>query len=106
MSPNALQRASILCVAAPDMVDELHPYALPAGQLLHWYKIDRVLGQGGFGITYLALDTNLDQQVAIKEYLPRDICARADDMSVQARSSSHLDQYQWGLDRFLSEESY
>ncbi len=35
-----------------------------------WYVLERVLGQGGFSITYLAPDSNLDKLVAIKEYLP------------------------------------
>ena len=47
-----------------------HRDALPAGFRLHWYVVRGVLGQGGFGITYLAEDTNLGQRVAIKEYLP------------------------------------
>lgn len=40
------------------------------------YKIIRVLGQGGFGITYLALHTMLDKYVAIKEFFPADFCER------------------------------
>ena len=49
-----------------------HHHALPEGYRLHWYQIDSILGQGGFGITYLARDSNLDQLVAIKEFLPSD----------------------------------
>lgn len=40
------------------------------------YRIERVLGQGGFGITYLATDINLDRHVAIKEFFPKDYCDR------------------------------
>lgn len=40
------------------------------------YRIDRVLGQGGFGITYLATDLSLDKPVAIKEFFPKDYCDR------------------------------
>jgi serine/threonine protein kinase len=40
------------------------------------YKIDRELGNGGFGITYLATDLSLDRQVAIKEFFPKDYCDR------------------------------
>lgn len=40
------------------------------------FRIERVLGQGGFGITYLAFDTSLDRKVAIKEFFPKDYCDR------------------------------
>lgn len=43
------------------------------------YSVVRVLGQGGFGITYLALDTANSSQVAIKEFFPRDYCGRYAD---------------------------
>lgn len=45
------------------------------------YRIERVLGQGGFGITYLATDLTLDRLVAIKEFFPKDYCDRAGDTS-------------------------
>jgi serine/threonine protein kinase len=77
--------------------------ALPSGYQLHWYSIERVLGHGGFGTTYLARDTNLNQQVAIKEYFPTDIAIRSGDLSVQPKTNADADQYKWGLDRFRSE---
>lgn len=45
------------------------------------YRIERVLGQGGFGITYLATDLTLDRLVAIKEFFPKDYCDRSSDTS-------------------------
>jgi serine/threonine protein kinase len=57
--------------------------ALPPGYAMHEYRIDRVLGSGGFGITYLAHDTHLDCPVAIKEYLPRDTAGRGPGLSVR-----------------------
>ena len=59
-----------------------HRNSLPKGYKLHWYEIDSILGQGGFGITYLARDTNLDQLVAIKEFLPQELAVRESDDSV------------------------
>ena len=85
------------------MSDIQHRDELTPGFKLHWYAIERVLGQGGFGITYLARDTNLEQLVAIKEYLPTDIAVRESDLSVQPRTISDSDQFEWGLNRFLSE---
>lgn len=76
---------------------------LPLDYQLHWYRLERVLGQGGFGITYLARDTNLDQLVAIKEYLPVECAARASDITVEPRSENHREDYEWGLKRFISE---
>lgn len=45
------------------------------------YRIERILGQGGFGITYLAIDLNLDRKVAIKEFFPKDYCDREGETS-------------------------
>ena len=53
-----------------------HAYALPAGYMLEEYRIEGMLGSGGFGITYLAHDTHLNKRVAVKEYLPNDFAVR------------------------------
>ena len=57
---------------------------LRPGSLLYHdtYRIEQVLGQGGFGITYMATDLNLDRKVAIKEFFPKDYCDR-DGMTSQ-----------------------
>ena len=67
------------------------------------YRVEQVLGAGGFGITYLAHDINLDKDVAIKEYLPGELAMRAPDGNVVAQGTSHEAGYKWGLDRFLQE---
>jgi serine/threonine protein kinase/HAMP domain-containing protein len=79
------------------------PLALAPGLVLFEYRIDAVLGQGGFGITYLATDVNLNAAVAIKEYLPADYAQRASDKSVSPRWPEDRDFYQGGLDSFLVE---
>ena len=53
-----------------------HRNALPISYQLQEYIIRSVLGDGGFGITYLAKDTQLNALVAIKEYLPNDLAVR------------------------------
>jgi len=78
-------------------------HSLQPGYQLHWYVIREILGQGGFGITYLADDTNLNQRVAIKEYLPTELAVREQDDSVHPVSGEHGEQFKWGLDRFIRE---
>jgi serine/threonine protein kinase len=85
------------------MTDPAYPDGLPAQSRLHWYVIERVLGQGGFGITYLARDTNLDQRVAIKEYLPVEFATRMPDATIRSRTEGLRDRYRWGLERFIQE---
>jgi serine/threonine protein kinase/HAMP domain-containing protein len=76
---------------------------LPIGFRLHEYRIDGILGQGGFGIAYAATDVNLNHKVVIKEYLPEDFAYRATDLTVSARADEDQDFYQGGLDSFLVE---
>lgn len=77
--------------------------ALPIGFQLNEYRIESVLGKsGGFGITYLATDTNLSISVAIKEFLPSDIAIR-EGQTVYARSPSDEEAFKWGLNRFIEE---
>jgi len=76
----------------------------PGVVLVEQYEILKVLGQGGFGITYLAKDLRLDQQVAIKEFLPESIAVRGNDATtVRPKSKSHVDDFKNFKDRFLDE---
>ena len=77
--------------------------ALPLQSLLLEYRLESVLGAGGFGMTYLGRDTHLEKQVAIKEYLPTDISVRALDGSIVPITGELQPEYQWGLDRFILE---
>jgi len=78
-------------------------YALPRGALLHEYRVESVLGRGSFGITYLATDTLLAEQVAIKEYLPSDLAARFSDKTVGPKSEDDQENFQRGLEAYLNE---
>ena len=80
-----------------------HRLALPEGTAIHWYRIVSVLGKGGFGITYLAQDINLNKAVAIKEFLPTEFATRDSDYSVHPDCPEHESVYQWGLSRFIEE---
>lgn len=76
---------------------------LPLGHELLWYTIEEILGHGGFGMTYLAIDTNLNRKVAIKEYLPTMFACRNEDFSVRPLTGDNEEDYQWGLSSFLTE---
>ncbi len=79
--------------------------ALAPGTRLQEYEVQRVLGGGGFGITYLARDAHLDLPVAIKEYFPADLLTRGPDGRVLPRSGDveALRRFQQGLQRFVEE---
>jgi serine/threonine protein kinase len=84
----------------PDSPAQLVPRTILAEK----YILGRVLGQGGFGITYLAWDMLLSRKLAIKEYFPREICLRArDSRTVQALASRSREDFQYGLTKFVEE---
>ncbi|MBE2294987.1 MAG: protein kinase [Phycisphaerales bacterium] len=84
---------------------------LPSDYMLDEYRIHSVLGAGGFGVTYKALDTHLENWVAIKEYFPVEWSFRdGDGVTVHANTQGHgkqngdqISDYLWGLERFLDE---
>ena len=80
-----------------------HDQALPAGTRLGDYRLDSLIGHGGFGITYRAFDTQLAKFVAIKEYMPVEFAMRRADGQVAPRSSRFADDFTWGRERFLDE---
>ena len=82
---------------------EDHLNALPPGHRIDEYEIVRVLGAGGFGITYLAFDHNLRAPVAIKEYFYAGLATRAGRGAVVPSSTSKVEDFKWGRDRFLDE---
>jgi tRNA A-37 threonylcarbamoyl transferase component Bud32 len=67
------------------------------------YRIVRVVGSGGFGITYEAEDIRLHAKVAIKEYYPHDFGDRDATMSVKPKSDRHKETFDWGRASFLQE---
>jgi serine/threonine protein kinase len=78
---------------------------LAPGKILHdKYLIGKVLGQGGFGITYLAWDVNLELKIAVKEFFPMGLVARsAGSTRVETYAVDQDEQFSFGIDRFLGE---
>ena len=78
---------------------------LKPGSILNGrYIVGRLLGQGGFGITYIALDNTTKVRVAIKEYFPEGIANRiAGSSTVEKPSGSLADNFDYGKESFLVE---
>ncbi len=84
--------------------DEQPYLALPLGTILNGrYLIGKVLGIGGFGITYLGYDLTLEIKVAIKEYMPSALATRHPDHYSVALTGRVEEDYQYGMERFLDE---
>lgn len=83
------------------------PYGIKPGTILKGrYFVGRILGQGGFGITYVGYDFILDIKVAIKEYFPMGFALRNHTVSNQIQwSTAQMDREQWrqGSENFLKE---
>lgn len=68
------------------------------------YRLGRVLGAGGFGITYLAWDVTRNVRVAIKEYIPREIVGRSGGSAIiRLHTQRDAAAFQAGLTRFVQE---
>ncbi len=85
------------------MTGESQALALAPGSIVDKLRIDRVLGQGAFGITYLVTDEVLGKSFALKEYLPREHAVRQEDGSLQAVSEASAVLFTAGLSYFLTE---
>ena len=81
---------------------EEEEHSLKNGTILQNYEIIRVLGEGGFGITYLAKDIELGFEVVIKEYFPNEFSIRKNDSTIIAKGSS-LKSFSRGMERFNEE---
>ncbi|TFW15868.1 serine/threonine protein kinase, partial [Massilia arenosa] len=76
---------------------------LPVGTRLAEFEITGVIGEGGFGIVYLAFDHSLQRTVALKEYMPSTLAARSADGFIAVRAQRHEDAFKAGLRSFINE---
>lgn len=77
--------------------------AAPIGTYLAEFEIQQVLGEGGFGIVYQAWDHSLERKVALKEYMPSSLAARASATTVQVKSERHRETFEAGRKSFINE---
>ena len=82
---------------------ESYGLALSPGYQFEHFLIEKILGKGGFGITYLALDTRHGKLVAIKELLPDSIATRVNGSTVITQSPTMHENWEWARTRFLEE---
>ena len=92
------QAAPLLLPAASDMGN-----GLPVGTMLAEFELTALLGEGGFGIVYLARDHSLHRRVALKEYMPSVLAARAGASQVQVKSERHRETFEAGRKSFVNE---
>ncbi len=83
--------------------EKLTPNALPAGYRFNEFEIQDVVGGGGFGIVYRAWDHQLERTIAIKEYMPLSLAARAADMSLELRGERFHKLFHAGRNSFIQE---
>ena len=76
---------------------------LAIGTRLADFEITGIVGEGGFGIVYLAFDHSLRRTVAIKEYMPGALAGRGRDQSVIVRAGRHQETFDTGLKSFINE---
>ncbi len=77
--------------------------ALAVGTRLGEFEITGLLGEGGFGIVYLAYDSSLERHVALKEYMPSAFASRTMMSEVRVKSERHLETFHAGLRSFVNE---
>jgi hypothetical protein len=80
-----------------------HAKALPPGTILREWRLEGVLGSGGFGIVYRGTGVYFNETVAIKEYLPSAISDRTGGLTVAPIDASSEELYAHGLQKFVEE---
>lgn len=92
------------CGYVPGTPAESLLHLQPGTVLVGRYTIGKVIGFGGFGVTYISWDQTLQQPVAIKEYLPSEFATRAGGQThVTVFSGNKAEQFAGGMVKFIDE---
>jgi serine/threonine protein kinase len=76
---------------------------LDIGTRVGEFEITGIVGEGGFGIVYLAFDHSLQRTIALKEYMPPALAGRGGDNNIVVRSKRHQETFDAGLKSFINE---
>lgn len=99
----AVRTRRVMFKPMPQGVADHGANVLPIGTHLGEFEILDLIGEGGFGIVYLAYDHSLERQVALKEYMPSGLATRTTRMAVTVRSQKKLETFTAGLKSFVNE---
>jgi serine/threonine protein kinase len=99
----AVRTRKLMLKPNPQGEGEFSVNVLPVGTHLGEFEIKGLIGEGGFGIVYLAYDHSLERQVALKEYMPSGLATRTTKMAVSVRSQKKMDTFTAGLKSFINE---
>ena len=103
MDPAALGGGGASIVPQRPQLETVGPSPLPAGTRLQEFDIRAVIGQGGFGIVYLARDLSLQRPVAIKEYMPAHLAGRDASATVRPLTAGQSQIFELGRRSFINE---
>jgi hypothetical protein len=102
-APDAATQLGARAPAPPPKAAPAGGNNLPVGTFLGEFELTEVLGEGGFGIVYLARDHSLHRRVALKEYMPSSLAARVGGTQVSVKSERHRETFEAGLHSFVNE---
>ncbi|MDZ5473047.1 protein kinase [Bacillus sp. 31A1R] len=104
MNPRGSEETCLQCGWTEGKLPDSPQHLVPGTILHEKYLVGRVLGQGGFGITYLGWDLQLDMKLAIKEYMPRDFATRnSGEAEVTFFTGNVKTHFVNGMNKFLEE---
>jgi serine/threonine protein kinase len=76
---------------------------LPMGTRLAEFELTKLVGEGGFGVVYMAHDHSLQRRVALKEYMPSSLAQRSGESQVSVKSERYRETFDAGLKSFINE---